>query len=717
MHRNFCMPVVLLVLSTGSLFSQAVVCATSATPPVVRSEGLSERIGDIVLTCTGTPGNVLNANVTISLNTAITDRISITPPPGGGASLTGIVFTVDSGTGPQPVLTPPLLAGANTLAFDGVALAFSPEGAMVLDISGIRGNANSLPAGLPIIASVSINNAGLALNSAQLTTGTSERALYVSYTASFICAQAGSPSPATLTFNGLISAGTAFETARVTEGFGDAFQPLSGFENFHADSGERILLRYTGFPADSSIYVPDVIAGTDALQPTSAGDFGLNVSGGVYAPSVNGTLLLARVNGANINGAGGMPVYQPGAIGSGSVTLSTITQIPVGPDGSFSVAYEVVDANPSTIESATIPTFLGLAPDGNRQASITTEEVYLAPSSTVGIATTADPLPRFVAETAPPDCAIVGDCDPVPPKLTVSPASLSFTLPAGTMEQTASVAITNSGGGAMSWEAAMAYTSGSGWLSITPVKGLGNSTLGTIAIPRAMAPNTYTGTLTVDAGPVAGFVAIPVTLTVTAPPAPPAPAIGSVLSAASFLPEPVVPGSLATVMGSLFSGTTVSASFNNLPATIVFSNATQINLLVPSALAGQTAAQLVVTVDGVSSAPMSVVVAPFEPGIFSGGIVNQDGSVNSASNGAATGSIIAMWGTGLSGNGTITANIGGQNIATPYYAGPAPGLPGVQQINLVIPTGLAPGTTQVYVCGTVGGGSPVCGIPSPLTIR
>jgi uncharacterized protein (TIGR03437 family) len=711
------MPVVLLVLSTGSLYSQAVICATGATPPVVRVEGLTERIGDIELTCTGTPGNTLNANVTISLNTDITNRISSTPPAGGGSAFTGIVFTVDSGTGPQPVLTPPLFAGANILAYNGVSLTFSPQGAVNLNFSGIRANANALPLGLPIVASVSINNAGLALNSARLTTGTSERALYVSYTASFICAQAGSPLPDTLTFSGLMDAGTAFETARVTEGFGDAFQPLSGFENFNADSGERILIQYTGFPTDSSVYVPDVVAGTDALQPTSAGDFGLNVSGGVYAPSANGTLLLARVSGANSSGVGGTPVYQPGSIGSGSVTLSKVTQIPVASNGTFSVVYEVVDANPSTIESATIPTFLGLAPDGNRQASITTEAVYLAPSSTVGIATAGDPLPRFVPLTAQPDCAIVGDCDPVPPKLSVSPASLSFTLQAGTMEQTANVTITNSGGGALSWQAAMAYTSGLGWLSITPSKGLGNSTLGTIAIPRTLAPNTYTGTLTVDAGPIAGIVAIPVTLTITAPAAPPVPTIGSVVSAASLLPEPVVPGSLVTIMGSLFSGTVVSVTFNSLPGTVIFSNGTQINVLVPGALAGQSAAQLVVTVDGASSAPMPVNVAPFEPAIFAGGIVNQDGSVNSASNGAAPGSIIAMWGTGLSGAGTITANIGGQNIAAPYYAGPAPGIPGVQQVNLVIPGSLASGTTQVYVCGTVSGGSPVCSIPSPLTIK
>jgi uncharacterized protein (TIGR03437 family) len=290
-------------------------------------------------------------------------------------------------------------------------------------------------------------------------------------------------------------------------------------------------------------------------------------------------------------------------------------------------------------------------------------------------------------------------------------------LQAGTLEQTANVSIANSGGGALSWQASMAYTSGAGWLSISPSKGFGNSTLGTIAIPRSLTPGTYTGTLTVDGGPIAGFAASPVTLNLAAPPAPSLPSIGSVLSAASFLPEPVVPGSLVTIMGSLFGGSGVSVMFNNLAGTVVFSNATQINVLVPSALSGQTAANLVVTVDGASSAPLPVMVAPFEPGIFSGGIVNEDGSVNNAAHAAAAGSVIAMWGTGLSGNGTITANIGGQNIAAPYYAGPAPGIPGVQQVNLIVPAGLAPGATQVYVCGTVSGGSPVCSIPSPLTIK
>ncbi len=713
--RDLCMPVVLLVLSAGGLTAQSMVCATSAVPTMVRAEGLTERIGDLVLTCAGVPGSTVNASVTVGLNTNLTNRISSTA---GSPTYTGIVFTIDSGSGPQPVLTPPLMAGPTAATYLGISIKFSATGSAYLDVSGLRANAYALPLQSLIVASISLNSAGIGLTNPQLTAGSTNRGLYVSYTASFICAQAGSPVPAMIDFSDLIAAGTAYETARVTEGFGDAFQPLAGFANFNADSGERFLIQYSGFPSDALLYVPDVVAGTDALQPTSAGDFGLNVSGGTYAPSTEGSLLLARVNGADASGAGGTPVYQPGAIGSGSVNFNSVTQLPIAADGTAYVVYEVVDANPSAIESATIPTFLGLAPDGDRQASTTTEQVFFAPSSTDGAASPTDPLPRFVPETAPPDCAIVGDCDPIPPKLSVNPSSLQFTVQAGTEETTANVSIANSGGGEMSWQASMTYSNGaSGWLSLSSIKGLGNATLSTIAIPRNLAPGTYTGSLTVDAGPVAGAVAIPVTLSVTAPPPPPAPVISSVLNAASFLAEPVVPGSLTTVMGSGFNGSGLSATFSNLAASILFSNSTQINLLVPSGLTGQSSAQLVVTANGVPSGATTVNVAPFEPAIFSGGIVNQDGTVNSASNGAAPGSFIAMWGTGLSGAGSITANIGGQNIAVPYYAGPAPGLPGVQQVNLQIPSSLGPGTTQVYVCGAVSSGSPVCSVPAPVTVN
>ncbi len=708
MHSKFRrMPVFLLVLGAGSLLAQPSVCVTSATPPVVRAEGLAERIGDILFNCTGTPGNIVNANISVILNANVTNRIS------SGTALTGTIFTIDSGAGPQPVLAQPLLLNQTTLVYEGLAIAFSAQGTVNLNIAGIRVNATQVPAGNQIIASLSVNNAGLSLTSARLTVGTPQRGLFVNYGSALVSAQYGSPLPATITFTNLIAQGTAMANTRVTEGFGDAFQPASGWANLNADSGERVLVEYSGLPNGAQLFIPDVVAGSDAVQPTSGGGFGLPASGGVYAPSTGGSLLLARVQGASSSGAGGSPVYMPGSMGSGLATFDSVSQIAVA-NGSAYAVYEVVDANPSAIEFAQYPTFLGLAPDGSRLPPVSADEAFFAPSSSVGVATTSDPIPRFAPVTALSDCGIVGDCNPNPPKLSSATTSLQYTEQAGSAYEAANVAIVNSGSGAMPWVASVSYNSGgSGWLSISPSQGFNSGTLQTAALPHGLGPGTYSATLTINAGG-AGVLLIPATLVVTAPPAP---AISAVLNAASFLPEPVVPGSLTTVMGSGFGGANVSAAFNNLAAAILFSNDTQINLLVPAGLAGQTLAQLTVTAGGVSGSPVTVTVAPFEPGIFAGGIVNRDGSVNSATNGAAPGSVIALWATGLSGIGTITGDIGGEDIPVPYYAGPAPGLIGVQQVNLVVPTDLAPMTTQVYVCGMAAGAPNVCSVPAQLTVN
>ncbi len=163
----------------------------------------------------------------------------------------------------------------------------------------------------------------------------------------------------------------------------------------------------------------------------------------------------------------------------------------------------------------------------------------------------------------------------------------------------------------------------------------------------------------------------------------------SVVNSASLNPVPVVPGSMTTIMGSAFNGTNLTATFNSLPSSIDFSNASQINLVVPAALAGQTTAQLIVTAGGVSSAPHTVSLAPFEPAIFTGAILNQDSTVNSSAHGASPGTVIAIWATGLSGAGTITGHIADRDITSPLYAGPAPGIDGVQQIQ-------PDGPTEIY---------------------
>jgi len=64
----------------ASAQSQFTCTANSATPPLVRGEGITELTGDLLLTCQGgtaTPEGVTvpTANIQIFLNTAITSRL------------------------------------------------------------------------------------------------------------------------------------------------------------------------------------------------------------------------------------------------------------------------------------------------------------------------------------------------------------------------------------------------------------------------------------------------------------------------------------------------------------------------------------------------------------------------------------------------------------------------------------------------------------------
>jgi uncharacterized protein (TIGR03437 family) len=384
-------------------------------------------------------------------------------------------------------------------------------------------------------------------------------------------------------------------------------------------------------------------------------------------------------------------------------------------NGAGIAVYQVMDANPSIQESAQFPTFLALAPFSGADVQ-TVENVSLAPISTVYMATAKDPIPRFQQIPIPEDCTIVGDCSASYfPRLSVVEPSVSYTAPAGSGTQTQYIAIRNASGGVLQWTAALTYTNGSGWLDVSPLQGQNNSGIRIDAIPGTLTPGTYNAILTIDAGPLAGTINEPITLVITAAGIQP-PSAQTLVNAATFAAGPVAPGSIATLGGTLFSGKTVTVTFNGLAAQVLFANDTQINLIVPAGLGAATSAQVVVTIDGTASAPLTVTLAPFAPGIFANGVLNQDYSLNSSKQPASLGSIIQIYATGLSGTGVITAKIGTEAIAQPYYGGPAPGFPGVQQIDLILPSDLTGSSVNVSVCGGPSAAKVVCSAPVPVAL-
>jgi uncharacterized protein (TIGR03437 family) len=205
---------------------------------------------------------------------------------------------------------------------------------------------------------------------------------------------------------------------------------------------------------------------------------------------------------------------------------------------------------------------------------------------------------------------------------------------------------------------------------------------------------------------------------------------GGTVNGASFAPgAPVAPGSIVSSFGTGLAslsvsgspGGNVTAQLNGIAAFIFDDFPSQINLQIPWELAGQSQASLTATVDGVTSAPVTVPLAAFAPGIFTIGSAGQ-GAILIASSGevvapvgsipgraarpAKRGEFITIFGTGF---GTVTnqpasgvkasgtplsvttttptVTIGGMPATATdgFFSGLAPGFIGLYQINVPVP--------------------------------
>lgn len=688
----------------ASAAGSSLICMIAGGPQQVRSEGLAERMGEITLTCGGgAPGQVINDSLYVFLSVPITNHLS-------SSGAVDAILTADTGSGPISTGAVASLIGSG-IGFEGIQVTLPASGAVSFTISNVRGAVaqRGLANSSPIMATLATSGNELSLLQSQVMVGVPNRAMAADYVSAIISACYGSPLPATVTMSNLIATGTKSTTMRVTSGFNGAFDK----RGIGDDSGLRIILHYSGFRADAQLFVPDVVAGSDATVPTSAGDLELAASGGSYTPGGSGSLLLARVTGADSNGAGGAPVYTPGAPGSGTVSFDGVTAVPLV-NGAAEVVYEVVDSNPVAIarESAEIPTFVGLAPSSN-YGPLGDETVTLGPLSTVAKATQTDPVPRFISAVPPSDCGLHGDCGSFP-TLVVNPPALQFTAEAGSPNQGASITVSNSGGGALDFTVNVTYQSGGGWLSVNTGA---TGTVGLTVLPGNLVPGVYQATLTFEAGTYGGSQTLPVTLTITVPIT--GPRINSVGNAATYASGAQAPGSLVMIKGAKLAGNTILVTFDGIQAKPLYLSDLQINLQVPPALGSQSSTQVVVNVDGTPTAPFALALKPLNPGIFPGGVLNQDMTLNSVSNPAKIGSVIAVYATGLPSEGSsISANLRGSDVGPLQYAGAAPGLIGVEQVNLQIPSSFVAMTADLVLCGLdPTSGSKVCSPPVSVTVR
>ena len=656
--------------------SASLTCAPTAVPALVHREGIAERAGDIVLACTsGAVAGTVSGNLTLFLSTNVTNRLN-------GTTVTGVSAGIDGQ--PSPLATTAVLQSPTAVSFHSISIPVTAFQGLNLRISGLRVNATQTGGGLlpqPITATLSFNGISLLAGNPAVVVAL--------------------PAPASLGFT-VQDAGLRF-----TEKFASSFEGRLTAPAGGADTGTRILVQFSGFPPGVTLTVPNAIAGSSAATPTASGNFGTAATGGVYTPGTpGGSLLLSLVAAADANGAGGAPVFTP--TGTAPITLSGATTVALV-NGAGAAVYEVIDQNPSVRESAQFG-FGFTATPGCCQPFQAQVSASLAPVSTVFQADVTAPIPRFVLTPAGGDCDDLQDCNAdYFPHLSVSPLSVNFTAPEGGNPVFQYLQVRNTGGGALNFTPTITYGNGSGWLVFDP----GMYKLS--ALPAGLAPGVYQASLLIDAGPMAGSKTVVVTLTVTAaPPNPQAPVVAAVVNAANYLQGPLQPGSFATIFGSRLAPQPAVA-FDELTGTVVFANNQQINVLLPAGLQGRSSTKMTVTTVHGASPAFPLTLAPFAPGIF--GALNQDFRLNTSHRPALSGSILQLFLTGAAAPaGTVTTvKIQDQDNLVPDYAGDAPGIPGLQQVNVVIPATLPTAESQAVVCLAPSAGAPrVCS--PPLTI-
>lgn len=351
-----CIPALLVVLlfmgATTTMNAQtpgpAFACTANAgVPPILRSEGLTELMGDIVINCTGgTPTAVTSAfiptaNITVFVNTQVTSRILnsgtsagnisegllMIDEPGGNGSPIAAMNLCPSVTGcnivPTGGVVNPFIANANTFQglVSGNSMTFlgipveppGSTGTRVFRITNVRVNASALaPSGaIPGQVTASVSSSGstsLPINNPTVVTGFTQQGLtYAVRNAD----NSGSAGAADKTFLQCTDAKKAHLFLRFNEGFTTAWKLQV------AASGQSVP---GAIYNTESGFIPGANLDTSLPNTTTA-----NVGPSTGVAGAGLADFATRIKATFNNIPAGVSIYVPVTITSGRGTTASLT--------------------------------------------------------------------------------------------------------------------------------------------------------------------------------------------------------------------------------------------------------------------------------------------------------------------------------------------------------------------------------------------------------
>ncbi len=426
----------LLLAALSPVFAQGqppVQCtATAAVPPLVRAEGITELVGDLVLNCTGgvpsAPGSTIpQVNIQVFLNVNITSRLlndpfseallliddpaeanqrvcSPGPCPATGVGGAGINYAA-----PVPTTIANVYqgrqTGANSVTFLGVPIdPPGPGRTRVIRITNVRGNATQLgvtqtlvPRTVVMFVSVS-GSTSLPLSNPQQTVAFVQPGMdfHVLSSDSF-----GLLSEVTGQVGVRLNPCTSFSqmVLRFEEKFPSAFAPRgtpAPGTNYDQDSS----------PAPAKQDTPGGISFNESgfYNPSFPSGFGLNRAGLADA----GTRLMATFNNIPAGVTVSVEIYERGvypsrarlvatdSTGAGPFVAASADRGSLTPvNGTATAVWEVLKSDPQALETFDFNVYVSYS--ALATVGTATVDGSFAPLSQVSAASSSAPIPRFAS--------------------------------------------------------------------------------------------------------------------------------------------------------------------------------------------------------------------------------------------------------------------------------------------------------------------------------
>jgi uncharacterized protein (TIGR03437 family) len=186
-------------------------------------------------------------------------------------------------------------------------------------------------------------------------------------------------------------------------------------------------------------------------------------------------------------------------------------------------------------------------------------------------------------------------------------------------------------------------------------------------------------------------------------------AVTAVMSAAAPI-SGMAPGSLATLYGvNLGSGTSTRVLVNGRTVPVLYAGATQVNFYVPEDTPVGDAT-VAVEAPGGTSAALPVSVTAVLPAIFPdgnnpafGAILVSGSAKTTSQQPAPRGGYVEIYATGLGTGGAVPVVYINGLLCKVVYSGPAPGFPGLYQVNVQVPADLPAGPHAWPLLLAIGG--------------